>query len=36
VVYGGSGATEDGTPVFYVGGGSGGPTSTFVPGTASE
>ena len=22
VVYGGSGATEDGTPVFYVGGGS--------------
>jgi len=36
VVYGGSGATEDGTPVFYVGGGSGGPTSTFVPGTVSE
>jgi hypothetical protein len=36
VVYGGSGATEDGTPVFYVGGASGGPTSTFVPGTASE
>lgn len=36
VVYGGSGATEDGTPVFYVGGGSGGPTSTFVPGTAPE
>ncbi len=36
VVYGGSGATEDGRPVFYVGGGSGGPTSTFVPGTVAE
>ena len=30
-IYGGSGATEDGTPVFYVGDGTGEPTSTFVP-----
>jgi hypothetical protein len=36
VVYGGSGTTEDGTPVFYVGGGSGGPTGTFVPDTVAE
>lgn len=31
VIYGGSGGTEDGTPVFYIGGGTGVPTSTFVP-----
>jgi hypothetical protein len=31
VIYGGSGSTEDGTPVFYIGGGTGAPTSTFVP-----
>ncbi len=35
VIYGGSGSTGDGIPVFYIGGGSGQPTSTFVPGTAA-
>jgi hypothetical protein len=30
VIYGGSGTTRDGTRVFYVSGGSGAPTSTFV------
>jgi hypothetical protein len=36
VIYGGSGTTEDGTPVFYIGGGSGEPTSTFVPDAAAS
>jgi hypothetical protein len=31
VVYGGSGTTRDGTRIFYVSGGSGAPSSTFVP-----
>lgn len=31
VIYGGSGATADGTRVFYIGGGTGAPTSTFIP-----
>lgn len=31
VVYGGSGATADGTRIFYIGGGTGTPTSTFIP-----
>jgi hypothetical protein len=31
VVYGGSGATADGTRIFYIGGGTGSPTSTFIP-----
>jgi hypothetical protein len=31
VIYGGSGSTGNGTRVFYIGGGSGAATSTFVP-----
>jgi hypothetical protein len=31
VIYGGSGTTGDGTRIFYVSGGSGAPSSTFVP-----